>query len=63
MCNNKSEKMSHIVSECENLAQKEHKKRKRKPKRSEKWYEHAPESVTENEDVKILWNVFVECLE
>ena len=27
-------------------------------KRSEKWYEHAPEK---NEEVKILWNVVIEC--
>ena len=30
-------------------------------KRSEKWYEHAPEGVVENEEVKILWDVMIQC--
>ena len=30
-------------------------------KRSQKWYEHAPECVAENEEVKILWNVMIQC--
>ena len=29
-------------------------------KKSEKWYEHSPESVAENEEVKILWDVMVQ---
>ena len=29
-------------------------------KRSEKWYEHAPKGVVENE-VKILWDVMIQC--
>ena len=31
------------------------------PERSEKWYEHAPEGVVENEEVKILWDVMIQC--
>ena len=27
---------------------------------SEKWYQHAPE-VVENEEVKILWDVMIQC--
>ena len=27
----------------------------------EKWYEHAPEGVVENEEVKILWDVMIQC--
>ena len=74
MCDRKSEIVSHIVSKCEKLAQNECKKRhnvvkivywkffgKYNQKRSEKWYEHAPESVFENEEVKILWNVMIQC--
>ena len=75
MCDKKSETISHIVSECEKLAQKEYKRRhdnvarivhwklcgKYKLKRSEKWYEHAPEGVVENEEVKILWDVMIQC--
>ena len=30
-------------------------------KRSEKWYEHAPEGVVENEEVKILCDVMIQC--
>ena len=73
MYNKKSETVSHIVSECEKLAQKEYKRRndnvvrivhwkfcgKYNLKRSEKWYEHAPEGVVENEEVKILWDVMI----
>ena len=75
MCDKKSETISHIVSECEQLAQKEYKRRhnnvarivhwklcgKYNLKRSEKWYEHAPEDVVENEEVKILWDVMIQC--
>ena len=75
MCDKKSETISHIVSECEKLAQKEYKRRhdnvakivhwrlcgKYNLKRSEKWYERAPEGVVENEEVKILWDVMIQC--
>ena len=68
MCDKKSETISHIVSEREQLAQKEYKRRRNNVarivhwklcgkynlKRSEKWYEHALEGVVENEEVKIL---------
>ena len=30
-------------------------------KRSEKWYDHAPEGVVENKEVKILWDVMIHC--
>ena len=30
-------------------------------KRSEKWFEHIPECVVENEEVKILWDVVIQC--
>ena len=29
--------------------------------RSEKWYQHVPEGVVENKEVKILWNVMIQC--
>ena len=75
MCDKKSEAISHIVSECEKLAQNVCKRRqdnvarivnwklcrKYNSKRSEKWYEHAPEGVVENEEVKILWDVMIQC--
>ena len=75
MCDKKSEAISHIVSECEKLAQNECKRRqdnvarivnwklcrKYNSKRSEKWYEHAPEGVVENEEMKVLWDVMIQC--
>ena len=30
-------------------------------KRSEKWYEHVPDGVVENEEAKILWDVMIQC--
>ena len=30
-------------------------------KRSKKWYEHASERLVENEEVKILWDVMIQC--
>ena len=30
-------------------------------KRSEKWHEHDPECVVENEEVNILWDVMIQC--
>ena len=73
MCDKKSATISYIVSECEKLAQKERKRRhdnvariahwklcgKYNLKRSEKWYEYAPEGVAENE-FKILWDVMIQ---
>ena len=28
---------------------------------TEKWYEHAPEGAVENEEVKVLWDINVQC--
>ena len=71
MCDKKSETISHIVSECEKLAQKEYKRKhdnvarvlcgKYNMKRSEKWYEQVPEGAVENEEMKILWDVMIQC--
>ena len=75
MCDKKGKTISHIVSEYEKLAQKEYKRRhdnvegivrctlcgKCNLKSSKKWYDHAPEGAVENEDVKILWNVMIQC--
>ena len=60
--------MQHLVSGCYKLAQKEYKIRhdnvakkvhwelckKNKLDQTEKWYEHIPERVVENEEVKVL---------
>ena len=75
MCDKKSETISQIGSDCEKLAQKQYKRRcnnvartvhwklcgKYNLKKSEKWYEDAPEGVVENEEVKILQDVIIHC--
>ena len=62
--------VSHIVSGCSKLAQKVYKKIHDNVARvvrwdlsgkygldwSDKWYNHVPESVLENESYKLLWN-------
>ena len=30
-------------------------------KKKDKWYEHAPDSVSENDEVKLLWDVNIQC--
>ena len=75
MCDKKSEAVSPIVSECETLPENEYNRRqdnvprivhqklcmKFNLKESEKWYEHAPEDFVENEEVKMLWDVMIQC--
>ena len=68
MCRTVDESIDHIVSGCSKLALKEYKRRhdnlgkivhwklarKCNFEAGDKWYEHEPESVLENEDYKIL---------
>ena len=75
MCGNKNETVSHIVSECSMLAQREYKRRhdnvaryvhwrlceKYKLDRTNKWYDHKPEGVIENVDYKILSDIMIPC--
>ena len=75
LCGQKGETVNHIISECTKLAQREYKRRHDKVgkivhwklckkynlERKEKWYEHEPESVMENDVVKILWDVNIQC--
>ena len=75
MCGKKGESISHIVSECSKLAQKEYKRRhdniariihwklcdKYGLKKAEKWYEHEPCKVMESRDIKILWDFNIQC--
>ena len=70
MCNQRDETVSHIISECSKLAQREYKGRHDCVAgavhwslmkafglpHSETWYEHRAESVVENEHVKVLWD-------
>ena len=73
MCKQNNEAISHIVSSCLKLAQKEYKKRhdnvaraihwnlsgKYGFERNERWYDHIPDSVLQNEDYKMLWDFSV----
>ncbi|XP_068709115.1 uncharacterized protein [Montipora foliosa] len=70
MCGEKDESMGHLVGECSKLAQTEYKHRHDNVARmihwniahsygldvSNKWYEHKPEWVIENDHVKLLWD-------
>ena len=75
LCGEKVESVTHIVSACKMLAQKEYKRRHDKVclnlhwslckkygmEVEEKWYKHKPEAVIQNEDVKILWDFMIQC--
>ena len=74
MCRKVDGSIDHIVSGCSKLAQKVYKRRHdnlgkvvhRKLARKcnfeggDKWYEHNPESILENEDYKILWDFSIQ---
>ena len=75
LCGEKEENVTHIVSACKMLAQKEYKRRHDKVCLNlhwilckkygldveEKWYQHKPEAVMQNEFVKILWDFMIQC--
>ena len=74
MCRNVDESIDHIVNGCSKLAQKEYRRRhdnlgkivhwkvarKCNFEAGDKWYEHEPERVLENEDYKILWDFSIQ---
>lgn len=74
MCGKAVEKITHIVSECTRLAQKEYKRRhdwigscihweicgaKGIPLAT-KWQEHQPEGVMQNETCKVIWDFTIQ---
>ena len=73
LCKKAVESIDHVVSGCSKLAQ-EYKRRhdnldkivhwklvrKCSFEAGDKWYEHEPESVLENEDYKILWDFSIQ---
>ena len=75
LCGKKGESVQHITSGCEKLAQKEYKRRhdnvakkvhwdiskKNGLEHCEKWYEYALEGAVENEEIKILWDINIQC--
>ena len=74
VCRKVDEIIDHIFNGCSKLAQKEHKRRhdnlgkivhwklarKSNFEAGDKWYEHEPESILENEDYKILWDFSIQ---
>ena len=67
--------MQHIICECKRLVQLEYKRRhdtvaklvhwklceKHNLERTERWYEHCPKGVVENYDVKLIWDINIQC--
>ena len=65
MCGDGGETVTHIVSECsklDNVARMVHLKlcEKLNLKKSEKCYLHNPETVTENANYKLVWNMHIQ---
>ena len=75
LCGKKGKSVQHITSGCEKLAQKEYKKRhdnvakkihwdickENGLEHSERLYEDAPEGSVENEEIKVLWDINIQC--
>ena len=75
MCGETGEKISHVVSECSILAQREFKRRHGNVARmvpqklceefnlekSEKWHLHNPQTVSENVNHKLIWDMNIQC--
>jgi len=75
MCREKGETVQHIICECKKLAQREYKRRhdtvaklvhwtlceKYNLERTERWYEHCPNGVVENDDIKLIWDINIQC--
>ena len=75
LCGKKGKSVQHITSGSETFAQKECKSRhdnvakkvdwnifkKNRLEHSEKWFGHAPEVAVENEEIKVLWNINIQC--
>ena len=71
----KCERAQHLVCGCEKFSLKEYNRRqeniakklhwdfykKNGLEHPEKWYEHVPEGVVKNEEVKFLWDIYVQC--
>ena len=71
MCGTKEETVMHLVSGCPKLAQKQYKRRhdnvarrvhwelckKHGLESSDRWYEHTPADVVENDEVELYWDL------
>ena len=74
MCGKADESINHLLSECSKMAQKEYKRRhdwigrkihwevcrKYGLDTKDRWYEHEPQSVFENEEHKTLWDFSIQ---
>ena len=74
MCGSAVESVTHIISQCSVLAQKEYKRRHDKVcqnihwalckkfgfDHAECWYNHVPVAILENENVKLLWDFSIQ---
>ena len=74
MCEGTGETVSHIVSECSKLAHRENKRRhdivatmihwklceKFNPEKSEKWFPHNPQTVSEDVKHKLIWDINIQ---
>ena len=74
MCGSHDESVQHILCSCPKLVQTEYKKRhdvvgwvihwelckEYGVECSDKWYEHSPKSIEENEEVKLLWDFTIQ---
>ena len=75
LCGKKNQSAQHLVSGCEKLAKRKYTRRhsnvakkvyrdfckKNGLEHTKKWYEHIPEGAVENEKVKVLWDINVQC--
>ena len=75
MCGQCGESVQHIASGCEKLAQKEYKRRhdnvakkihwdlckRHEIEHQEKWYDHIPDNVVENDSVKLPRDLNIQC--
>ena len=75
LCGEREETVAHVVSECKVLAQSQYKKWRHDTicqiihwqlckdnglDHSERWYDHRPDAITENESVKLLWDMQIQ---
>ena len=74
LCGGAAENVTHIVSGCKKLAQKEYKRRHDKVacfihwllckkydlEHTDKWYQHQPSPVVENKRYKLLWDFSIQ---
>ena len=75
MCGERNETVAHLVSECTKLAEKQYKGWRHDAicrvihwrmcidyglDHADKWYDHRPEAVVENEEIKLLWDMRIQ---